>query len=70
VALSVLAGLQAVGAGAEVDMNPVKLDQTLVEVQGTGKKGTFTRAKLLELLDAADAGIEEIFAAQHTALDL
>lgn len=53
---------------AEVDMNVVRRDHTLVEVQGTGEKGTFTRAQLLELLDAADRGIETIFAAQRAAL--
>ena len=55
---------------AEVDMNVVRLDQTLVEVQGTGEKGTFTRAQLLQLLDAADAGIEEIFSTQRAALGI
>lgn len=55
---------------AEVDMNVVRRDETLVEVQGTGEKGTFTRAQLIELLDEADGGIEEIFAAQRSALGL
>jgi ribonuclease PH len=53
---------------ATVDLNIVKRDEHLVEVQGTGEKGTFTRSQLLEMLDAADAGIEEIFAAQRAAL--
>ncbi|MEE8440920.1 MAG: ribonuclease PH [Spirochaetia bacterium] len=53
---------------AEVDMNVVKRDENLVEVQGTGEKGTFTRTQLVELLDAADAGIAEIFEAQRKVL--
>ncbi len=57
-------------AQAEVDMNVVKRDENLVEVQGSGEKGTFTRAQLLELLDAADEGIAEILEAQRKVLGL
>lgn len=53
---------------ADVDMNVVRRDGSLVEVQGTGENGSFTRAQLNELLDAADAGIDEIMAAQRTVL--
>jgi len=53
---------------AEVDMNVVKLDNTLVEVQGTGEEGTFTRDQLNEMLDAADDGINKIFQAQRNIL--
>jgi len=53
---------------AEVDMNVVKLDNTLVEVQGTGEEGTFTRDQLNEMLDAADDGINKIFQAQRDIL--
>ncbi len=55
---------------AEVDMNVVKLDDRLVEVQGTGEKGTFGRQQLNELLDAADAGIAEIWTQQKRSLDI
>jgi len=55
-------------ARAEVDMNVVKLDNQLVEVQGTGEQGTFTREQLNGLLDAADEGIEEIREAQRRAI--
>lgn len=55
---------------AVVDMNVVKRGDALVEVQGTGENGTFSRAQLNELLDAADAAIEEIYAAQRRALSL
>jgi ribonuclease PH len=54
---------------AEVDMNVVKRDHTLVEVQGTGEKATFDRTQLMELLDAADQGIEQIYACQRAALE-
>lgn len=53
---------------AEVDMNVVKLNDTLVEVQGTGEEGTFTRIQLNEMLDAADRGIEKIYKAQRDIL--
>ncbi|MCA8921376.1 MAG: ribonuclease PH [Planctomycetes bacterium] len=55
---------------AEVDMNVVALDQTFVEVQGTGEQGTFDRAQLDGLLDAALQGIASIQARQRQALGL
>jgi ribonuclease PH len=55
---------------AEVDMNVVKRDGDLVEVQGTGEKGVFSRADLDRLMDTADEGIARIFAAQRSALGL
>jgi ribonuclease PH len=53
---------------AEVDMNVVKRNEQLVEVQGTGEKGTFSRGQLIQLLDAADEGIESIYTAQKQAI--
>ncbi|PRQ10839.1 ribonuclease PH [Corynebacterium sp. 13CS0277] len=54
---------------AEVDMNVVMTaDGAFVEVQGTGEAGTFTRAQMTELLDAAERGCTELFAAQQAAL--
>jgi ribonuclease PH len=53
---------------AEVDMNVVRRGTALVEIQGTGENGTFSRLQLSDLLDTADAGIEEIFRAQLAAL--
>ena len=53
---------------AQVDMNVVKRDETLVEVQGTGEKSPFNREQLNAMLDAADTAIEEIFAAQRAVL--
>lgn len=55
--------------GAGVDMNVVGTgDGDLVEVQGTAEGDPFTRAELDELLDLAVAGIQELVAAQATAL--
>jgi ribonuclease PH len=57
-------------AAAEVDLNVVKLSTGgLVEVQGTGEKGTFDRAQLNAMLDLADVGIDRLFAAQAAALE-
>jgi len=54
---------------AEVDMNVVlRSDGTLVEVQGTGEKGTFSRKLLSDMLDLAEAGIKEIFEVQREVL--
>ncbi len=55
---------------AEVDMNVVKRDDDLVEVQGTGEEGVFSRAELNSLLDAADEGIACIMQEQRRALGL
>ena len=49
-------------------MNVVMRDSELVEVQGTGERGTFDRATLDGLLDSAAAGVATIQAAQNAAL--
>jgi ribonuclease PH len=54
---------------AEVDMNVVRLGGGgLVEVQGTGENGTFSRSQLNTLLDLAEAGIDELGRLQREAL--
>lgn len=54
---------------AEVDANIVMLAaRDLVEVQGTGENGTFTRAQLDTLLTMAEQGLDQLFAAQRAAL--
>ena len=54
---------------AEVDMNVVMTaDGGLVETQATAEKGSYTRAQLNQLLDLAEAGLKEIFAAQRAAI--
>jgi ribonuclease PH len=54
---------------AEVDMNVVMLeDGVLIETQATAEKGSYSRADLNGLIDLAEAGIKDIFAAQRTVL--
>jgi ribonuclease PH len=54
---------------ADVDANVVVAEpDRLVEVQGTGEHGTFSRADLDRVLDLALAGTQKIFAAQRAAL--
>jgi ribonuclease PH len=56
-------------SAAEVDMNVVRLGRGgLVEVQGTGERGTFSRDQLAALLDLADAGLARLEALQREAL--
>ncbi len=55
---------------ATVDMNVVMRDRDLVEVQGTGEEGVFSREQLALLLDAAEAGIGEIQQVQRRVLEL
>jgi len=55
---------------ATVDMNVVMRDQALVEVQGTGEEGVFSRDQLNALLDAAETGIAGIQRIQRAALGL
>jgi ribonuclease PH len=54
---------------AAVDMNVVMLESGgMVEVQGTGEHGTFSREQLDQLLELATAGIRRLNAAQREAL--
>lgn len=55
---------------AEVDMNVVMTESgKLVEVQGTAEKAPFDRKQLNELLDLAEHGLRQIFAAQQKAVE-
>lgn len=60
-------------SAAVVDLNVVmRADGEaagLVEVQGTGEQGTFSRPQLNTLLDLADAGIAQLFREQRRALE-
>src|SRR2546423_1521420 len=57
-------------SSAEVDMNVVRTGAgELVEVQATAERAPFSRARLDELLALAEAGIDELVAAQEEALD-
>jgi len=54
---------------AEVDANVVVVHpDRYVEVQGTGEHGTFAREDLDRLLELADRGVRELFAAQQRLL--
>jgi ribonuclease PH len=54
---------------ADVDMNVVMLEGGgLVEVQGTGEGGTFSREQLDELLELALTGIRQLHGIQRDAL--
>ena len=54
---------------AGVDMNVVALeDGGLVETQATAEKGSYSRAELNGLIDLAEGGLKEIFAAQRAVL--
>jgi len=56
---------------AEVDMNIVMTaDGGLIETQATAEKGSFSRAQLNGLIDLAEVGLKEIFAAQKAVLGL
>ncbi len=53
---------------ADVDMNVIMRDGALVEVQGTGEQGVFSREQLDSLLDVSAEGITTIMAKQTEAL--
>ncbi len=54
---------------AAVDFNVVMTEEgELVEVQGTGESRPFTRDEMTGLIDLAESGIRELFAAQQAAL--
>jgi len=56
---------------AEVDFNVIRLGGGgLVEVQGTGEGGTFSRAQLQALLDLADEGIDRLIQVQRETLGI
>ncbi len=56
-------------SSAQVDANFVmSSDSRLIEIQGTGEQRAFTRAEFSALMDLADAGCRELFAAQKKAL--
>jgi ribonuclease PH len=55
---------------AEVDMNVVMTeDGGLVEVQATAERKAFPRARMLEMMDLAEAGIRDLLALQRAAID-
>ncbi len=58
-------------SAAQVDANFVMASGgRLIEIQGTGEKRAFSRAEFNALMDLADSGCEQLFAAQRKALGL
>ena len=56
-------------SAAETDMNEVMMeDGRMIEVQGTAEGEPFSHEELLQLLDLAKQGCEQIFVAQRAAL--
>lgn len=56
-------------SNAETDMNVVMVeDGRLVEIQGTAEGEPFSHMELLQLLDLAHKGLEQLFAVQRQAL--
>ena len=54
---------------AEVDMNLVMTeDRGIVEVQATAERQAFARERMLEMMDYAEYGIEELFGLQRAAI--
>ncbi len=57
-------------SSAMVDLNVVMTDGgELVEIQGTGEERPFSREKMDEMLDLAQAGVKELVAIQKAALE-
>jgi ribonuclease PH len=55
---------------AEIDMNLVmNAEGEFIEVQGTGERTTFDRARLDDLLDCGTLGLRALLAAQRAALE-
>ena len=58
-------------SAAQVDANFVMATGgKLIEVQGTGEQRAFTRFEFNSLVDLAESGCEQLFAAQRKALGL
>ena len=56
-------------SAADVDMNVVMTDdRRLIEVQATAEREPFSRASLTDLVDLAEAGIEQIIEQQRLAV--
>ncbi len=58
-------------SAAQVDANFVMASGgKLIEIQGTGEQRSFSRTEFAALMDLAEAGCEELFAAQRQALGI
>jgi len=57
-------------SSCDTDMNVVMSEAGLIEIQGTAEGKPFQRSELTQLLDLADSGIQQLFAAQRAALSI
>jgi len=58
-------------SSAQVDANFVMASGgRIIEIQGTGEQRSFTRAEFSALMELAEAGCDQLFAAQRQALGL
>ena len=55
---------------AAVDLNVVMRGEGMVEIQGTGEDGVFSRPELARMLDLAEHGCRQLFAIQAAALEV
>ncbi len=54
---------------ADIDCNVVMNNKpALIEIQGTAETGSFSRTQLNQILDLAEAGIQELFVAQSQVI--
>ena len=54
---------------ADIDFNVVMNQQLeIIEIQGTAESGSFSRIQLNQIMDLAEKGIQDLFAAQRQAL--
>lgn len=54
---------------ADIDCNVVMNEQLeIIEIQGTAESGSFSRSQLNQIMDLAEKGIQDLFAAQRQAL--
>lgn len=58
-------------SAVDVDCNVVMTESgELIEIQGTGEKGTFSREQLMEMLDYAGPAIQELIKLQKSVLSV
>ncbi|HCF25985.1 MAG TPA: ribonuclease PH [Cyanobacteria bacterium UBA11049] len=55
---------------ADIDFNLVMNEQLeIIEIQGTAESGSFSRIQLNQIMDLAEKGIQDLFAAQRQVLN-
>ena len=62
---NLFSSIERTDSAAEVDMNVIMTESgQFVEIQGTGEEATYSHAQLLEMLDVASQGIQQLIAMQ------